>query len=56
MRILVDTNICLDILQKRSDFYDTSKNALFLASKLPGLSGTGRRPDNLVEKIPQKKR
>ncbi len=33
MSILVDTNICLDILQKRSEFYDTSKNALFLASK-----------------------
>lgn len=34
MRILVDTNICLDILQKRPEFYDNSKTALFLASKL----------------------
>ena len=33
MRILVDTNICLDILQKRPEFYDNSKTALFLASK-----------------------
>ena len=32
MRVLVDTNICLDILQKRPEFYDLSKNALFLAS------------------------
>ena len=32
MRILVDTNICLDILQKRPEFYDNSKTALFLAS------------------------
>lgn len=33
MRILVDTNICLDILQKRNGFYDSSKDALFLASE-----------------------
>lgn len=33
MRILVDTNICLDILQKRNGFYDSSKAALFLASE-----------------------
>ncbi len=32
MRILVDTNVCLDILQKRPEFYDLAKNALFLAS------------------------
>lgn len=37
MRILVDTNICLDILQKRPEFYDNSKTALFLASKLYSL-------------------
>ena len=28
MRILVDTNICLDILQKRNGFYDSSKDVL----------------------------
>ena len=33
MRILVDTNICLDILQKRPEFYDSSKNALLYASE-----------------------
>lgn len=33
MRILVDTNICLDILQKRPGLYNTSKDALLLASK-----------------------
>ena len=33
MRILLDTNICLDILQNRQEFYDSSKNALFLASE-----------------------
>ena len=32
MRILIDTNICLDILQKRPELYDSSKNALLLAS------------------------
>ena len=38
MRILVDTNICLDILQKRSEFYDTSKNALFLYSPVKAVT------------------
>ena len=33
MRILIDTNICLDILQKRPDFYETSKKALLYASE-----------------------
>ncbi|MBR1404746.1 MAG: PIN domain-containing protein [Treponema sp.] len=33
MRILIDTNICLDILQKRPEFYDSSKNALLYASQ-----------------------
>ena len=32
MRILIDTNICLDILQNRPGLYDSSKNALLLAS------------------------
>ena len=32
MRILVDTNICLDILQKRQGFYQSSKDALIIAS------------------------
>lgn len=32
MRILVDTNICLDILQKRSELYQSSRDALILAS------------------------
>ncbi|MCR5081493.1 MAG: PIN domain-containing protein [Treponema sp.] len=34
MKILIDTNICLDILQKRPDFYDFSRNALLRASEL----------------------
>ena len=33
MRILIDTNICLDILQKRPDFYENSKKALLHASE-----------------------
>ena len=32
--IPLHANICLDILQKRPEFYDNSKTALFLASKL----------------------
>ena len=30
MRILVDTNICLDILQKRPEFYDNSIQKIFV--------------------------
>lgn len=33
MRILVDTNICLDILQKRTNLFESSKSALLLASE-----------------------
>lgn len=32
MRILIDTNICLDILQKRSGLYQSSRDALIVAS------------------------
>lgn len=32
MRILVDTNICLDILQKRTGLYQSSRDALITAS------------------------
>ncbi len=32
MRILIDTNICLDILQNRPELCDSSKDALLLAS------------------------
>ena len=32
MRILIDTNICLDILQNRPELCASSKNALLLAS------------------------
>ena len=32
MRILVDTNICLDILQKRPGLFQSSRDALILAS------------------------
>ena len=32
MRILIDTNICLDILQNRPGLYNSSKDALILAS------------------------
>lgn len=32
MRILVDTNICLDILQKRLGLFQSSRDALVLAS------------------------
>lgn len=32
MRILVDTNICLDILQKRLGLFQSSRDALILAS------------------------
>ena len=33
MKILIDTNICLDILQKRPEFYEVSKKALLYASE-----------------------
>lgn len=33
MKILIDTNICLDILQKRPEFYENSKKALLYASE-----------------------
>ena len=33
MKILIDTNICLDILQKRPEFYENSKEALLHASE-----------------------
>lgn len=32
MKILIDTNICLDILQNRSGLYNSSKDSLLLAS------------------------
>lgn len=32
MRMLVDTNICLDILQKRPGLFQSSRDALILAS------------------------
>ena len=32
MRILVDTNICLDILQKRPGLFQSSRDALIFAS------------------------
>ena len=32
MKVLIDTNICLDILQNRPGLYNSSKDALLLAS------------------------